>query len=225
VGKARERSEAAERRAQELEAQLQGRNTPQTPNQPSEAQVKTYIDQLQDKYEELLIDGEKEEARTIRQQLEQARDFLAEMKITRAAEATREGTLGTLKYETTLARIEADHPVLNPDSQEFDVEVATEVAEMAKAFMATGANSVQALTRAVKYVLPTKAAPATETAQNRAVEARRKVAAAAGRQPPNTAQSGKNSISPNGIDIRRVSQDAFAKIDDRTLSKLRGDEL
>lgn len=224
VGKARERAEAAERRAAELEAALQEaakQPSPPPANEPTEQQVRAYITELEDKYEELLVDGEREEAREIRKQLNAARDYLNDRRITQATRVVQDQTLGSIKYETTLAQIEAAYPELNPNDDAYDDNLTNEVADLARTFMAAGQSNIQALHRATQLLLGGR----QQQEQERATRRRVTIEPPAGLPgQPRTPMSGRTA-AVGGIKIESLSQDQFAKLDERTLSKARGDFL
>jgi hypothetical protein len=67
-------------------------------------------------------------------------------------------------------------------------------------------------------------------AEERARKAREKAAEANRRQPAGTSGVGLDSdkagkMSEMGIDVMRMSQDKFAKLDDETKARLRGDVI
>jgi len=228
VNKERERADAALERAAALEAQLQAAQRIQQP-QPAVnnelAEVAAYLDEQQAAYEQFLIDGMTTEARAARVEVERARDYLMNARISHMAEVTRNDTLTTLKYESTLANIEQAYPVLDPDGPAYDDKVANEVADLVDAFMAQGKNNVQALRQAVKYVMGAPAAqPATPAPTPREVEARKKAAAVLAAQPPNTALTGKTAATAP-LNFKGMTVEQFSKVDEETRAKARGDVL
>lgn len=230
VAKARQREEALNNKIAELQNQL-GTRTTQT--ELSKAQAK--IESLQDQYEELILDGKKDEARAVRRQVEALRDELIDYRTAAKSEAARKAAIDDLKYESTLANIESQHAALNPDSEQFDPDKTDEVAVLMEAFVARGFQRAAALSKAVQYVMgpaskQTSIDEAAAVAQRRATEARRKAAEANARQPASTKDIGLDSdkggtAAPGGIDVMRLTQDRFAKLDDETKAKLRGDEM
>lgn len=214
-------------RADALQAKIDALERPQTrqDNAPSMADIQAHLDTLQDQYEELLIDGLRDDARDVRKQMTQIQNYVQDQKLQQAAVHAREGTLGTIKYETALAQLESQYPEINPDGDGFDADVATEVAELAQAFIAAGHSNVQALQRATRYVLGGKTTAATDVPAARTTAARARNASAAQRQPANTALTGRTAADRTGIDVTRLNQKAFSKLDEQMKSKLRGDEL
>lgn len=221
VGAARSRAERAEEEAEELRAQLAERQAPAAKTDaPPLAEVANYITQLEDQYEDAVIDGEKEEAKAIREKLNQARDYMTQRRIDEATTTTRDQTLGSIKYETALAQIENAYPSLNPNDPAYDADTTAEVAELAKTFMKAGQSNIQALQRATQLLLRDPVATVPAKTARRVIEPPVGLPG----QPRSTAQSGRTA-APGGIRIENLSQDAFAKIDERTLSKARGDTL
>lgn len=219
VGRERSRADAAERELDRLRNEQQVRQD----NAPTRDQVLAYIDELESKYEDLLIEGERDDARKVRAQIRQANDYLSDMRIKQATSAIEEQTYSVQSYEKTLNQIEALYPQLQYGTDTFDMAAAEEIADLVKTFAASGQSTAQALVRATRYVLgePTRG----QAGQQRVEEARRRNAGAALRQPSSTARSGRGSAPASGIDINNLSQEAFNKIDEKTLSKLRGDDI
>lgn len=225
--KAKAKEEAYRQRIEELEAAMNGdKKTVEF------ADMRKEIAELQDKYEDLILDGKKNEARKVREQLEAARDRLVEMRTTQYSDAAKREAIDELKYDAALANFESQHPALNPEHEDFDEEVTNEVAMLMSAFVARGFTRHAALNKAVKYVVGN--APRTEDTdvlrKAREQEARRKAAKALEKTPPSMGKTGLDSdkaggSGKHGIDVMRLSQDKFAKLDEETKAALRGDEL
>lgn len=199
-------------------------------------EVREQITTLQDKYEDLILDGKKDEARAVRRQVEALRDELAEFQTTVKTDAARRGAIDELSYNAQLASIESTYEVLNPENPNFDADKTDEVSTLVEAFVKSGMKRTDALSKAVKYVLGAppqqRVADAASTlAAERARKAREKAAEANTKQPPNGSGVGNDSDKAGGgagiagIDIMRLSQEKFTKLDEDTLAKLRGDEV
>ena len=159
---------------------------------------KSEIEALQDKYEDLILDGKKDDARTVRRQIDAMRDELIDYQSSVKANSARVATLNELSYNAELARVEATYPALNPDNEAFNEEAINEVAFLVESFVKSGAKRSDALAKAAKYVLgaPTAKAAASGTAaatQKMAEDARKRAAVANGKQPPNAAKVGMDS--------------------------------
>lgn len=200
--------------------------------------MRTEIDKLQDKYEDLILDGKKDEARKVRRHVEALRDELSEYQTNTKSEAARKAAIDEMSYNAQLAGYEAKYPALNPEHEDFDEDKTDEVATLLNAFVKAGQKRADALAKAVKYVLGAPPAAgkggdegkAKELADQRAAEARKKAAEANKKQPPNGKDVGLDSDKAGGgkggdVDVLRLSQDKFAKLDEETKAKLRGDTV
>lgn len=196
-------------------------------------------------YAKLIADGEMEKAaakmREIRAMEREVNEKKADMRIA-AAEAR---AVEQVRYDALVDRMEEAYPQLNPQDDNFSKEKTAEVLEMKAAFQATGHTPSQALQRAIKYVMgaTTKAQKAaTEVtprvdadeaakakADARAAEQRKKNLDAAEKQPPDLKKVGQDSDKMGGNisakDVLKMSQEDFAKLDEKTLAKMRGDEI
>lgn len=235
TAKARAREQALQKQIEELNKKLTGSEV-----KTEVDKVKAKIDEMQDQYEDLVQDGKKEEARAIRKKIEVMREELAEFKLTTASERARAAAIDDLKYDAALANVEAKFPALNPDHDDFDEEKSEEVVVLLQAFIAKGFTRAVALQKSVRYVMgpeteaTTKGEDDKESAaalkKAKEAEARRRNAEADKKQPPNANKVGMNSDKAGGgdvkaIDVTRMSQAEFAKLDEKELAKLRGDVI
>lgn len=197
--------------------------------------MRSKVEELQDKYEDLILDGKKDEARKVRKQVDALREELIEYQTSVKSDAARKGAIEELSYNAQLANFESKYPALNPEHEAFSEEQTNEVATLLNAFVSSGTKRADALAKAVRYVLgspPEQKVPdaAKTLAEERARKAREKAAAADTKQPPSTSKVGLDSDKAGkegalGIDVMRMSQDKFAKLDEETKAKLRGDEI
>ena len=97
--------------------------------------MRTEIDKLQDKYEDLILDGKKDEARKVRRQVEELRDELSEYQTSTKSEAARKAAIDEMSYNAQLAGYEAKYPALNPEHEDFDEDKTDEVATLLTAFV------------------------------------------------------------------------------------------
>lgn len=234
LGKAKQREQAL---LDEIEKLKGGQHASATAKAVKD--MRTEIDKLQDKYEDLILDGKKDEARKVRRQVEELRDELSEYQTNTKSEAARKAAIDEMSYNAQLAGYEAKYPALNPEHEDFDEDKTDEVATLLNAFVKAGQKRADALAKAVKYVLGTPPAAgksgddgdkSKELADQRAAEARKKAAEANKKQPPNGKDVGLDSDKAGGgkggdVDVLRLSQDKFAKLDEETKAKLRGDTI
>lgn len=203
--------------------------------QKAVSDMRSKIEELQDKYEDLILDGKKDEARKIRKQVDAMREELVEYQTSVKSDAARKAAVDELSYNAQLAGFEAKYPALNPEHEDFDEDRTNEVATLLNAFVKSGTKRSDALAKAVRYVLGAppeqKVSDAAKAlAEERAKKAREKAAEADKKQPPSNAKVGLDSDKAGkggeqGIDVMRMSQDKFSKLDEETKARLRGDEL
>ena len=233
LGKAKQREQAL---LDEIEKLKGGQQASATAKVVKDMRAK--IDELQDKYEDLILDGKKDEARKVRRQVDELREDLTEYQTNTKSEAARKAAIDEMSYNAQLAGYEAKYPALNPEHEDFDEDKTDEVATLLNAFVKAGQKRADALAKAVKYVLGAPPAAgkgddgdkSKELADQRAAEARKKAAEANKKQPPDGKNVGLDSDKAGGgkggdVDVLRLSQDKFAKLDEETKAKLRGDTI
>lgn len=225
LGKAKQREQALLDEIEKLKGGQQASATAKAVRD-----MRDEIDKLQDKYEDLILDGKKEEARKVRRHVEALRNELSEYQTNTKSEAARKAAIDEMSYNAQLAGYEAKYPALNPEHEDFDEDKTDEVATLLNAFVKAGQKRADALAKAVKYVLGAPPAAGKELADQRAAEARKKAADANKKQPPDGKNVGLDSDKAGGgkggdVDVLRLSQDKFAKLDEETKAKLRGDTI
>lgn len=205
------------------------------------AQVR--LTELEKQLTKQITDGETEKASqtmaAIRELSEAISDYKADMKAQQATALAVE----QVRESMVIDRIEEAYPELNPRHEEYDEAKVAKVLKIRKGLMATGDSASAAMQEAVKLVmgdprtskerLATEVTPRVDKdkiAADRAAEAKKRNAEAAGKQPPSTARVGMDSDKLGGgalsaADVMKMSQDEFAKLDEKTLAKLRGDEF
>jgi hypothetical protein len=233
INKAKQREQTLLEEIERLKGGLQASVTVKAVNE-----MRAKIDELQDKYEDLILDGKKDEARKVRRQIDGLRDDLTEYQTNTKSEAARRAAIEEMSYNAQLAGYEAKYPALNPEHEDFDEDKTNEVATLLNAFVKAGMKRADALAKAVKYALGSPPAAgkgdggdkAKELAEQRAAEARKKAAEASKKQPPDGKNVGLDSDKAGGgkggdLDVLRLSQDKFAKLDEETKARLRGDVI
>lgn len=240
---------AAEQRFAEREAQL----VAQIEQQKKDANVETLekeIAKLDEQYDDAIADGEKAKAREIKVKMRDLERKLNRAEAVQASIQSKQAAVAEIRYDMAVSQVEMDYPMLNPDLEDtFDGEKAAEVMDMMDAFKLKGLPPDVALRRAVRYVMgppprlqekaevevpdPEKDGLRRKDAmkQERAAEGRRKAADAVTRQPPSTAKLGQDSDKmgesgkPSAAFVAKLSQEQFAKLDEETKARLRGDDL
>ena len=201
------------------------------------------LTELEKQLTKQIADGETEKASqtmaSIRELSEAISDYKADLK---ASQATAQA-VEQVRESMVIDRIEEAYPELNPRHDEYDEAKVAKVLKIRKGLMATGDSPSAAMQEAVKLVMgdpkTAKERTATEVtprvnkddiAGQRKAEAVKRNTEAANKQPPTTAKVGMDSDKLGGgalkpEDVMKMSQDEFAKLDEKTLAKLRGDEV
>lgn len=237
----RNREEAA-RREQALLQQIRelqsARGEQQQKNTLNE--MSTELEELQDKYEDLVLDGKRDEARAVRRQIGEMQNKISDFRAATFSKAARQEAIETLKYEAALAKAESEYPEINPDNADaFDEALTEEVADLTEALMKSQKlPRHDAFAKAARYVLGVPKKPEdvakqrqSEDAAKRTEDARRKAASAAARQAPDTSQAGKDADKggkSGSLDVMRMTQTQFkefAEKDEAALAAARGDTL
>lgn len=238
VGREREAREAAERRAAEAERKLQEGQAAQVRTDQIDA-IEADIANLEQKHADLLLDGNAKEAAAVMKEIRMAErriaraesDAIADQRVTRTIEAQ--------KFDTVVARIEADYPQFNPDSEKYDTDLVSLVlAKQASLVRAEGLSPSAAMDKAAKDVAgrflkaeeaksePDKNGLAGTQAADRKQEQVAKNLEASQRQPASMKDAGIDSDKAgktSSIDVNTMSADELAALPEATRQRLRGD--
>lgn len=216
-------------REKELLEQLEAFKSSQKKEQEQEdiSTKQVELDTLRDSYEEALIDGDRDEARKIRAQIVKMEQELINHTVTERSNQAREATKEDLRFDKALNEIESNFPHLNPDSDEFDADATTEVAQLMEGLMRSGVDRVTALQRAVKYVAgePKAADTASALRDKRREEAIDKSKSAAAKQPADLIGDDHDAAGKVAADVKRMSDKAFNSLSEEEMARLRGDIL
>lgn len=245
VGKERAAREAAERRAEALEKQL----SEQATNTQQSADIQALEDQataLYAKADEVLLDGDAKAAAELRNQARKIDKQVSAIEADARSRVTSSNVLEADRLESAIARLEADHPVLNPKSEMFDKSLVTYVlAEQQLLVKTEGYSPSAAMALAAQNVLgrfnpaaseagdgeeaDEKAKGLSKAAEERKTAQVRKNLSAAKAQPSNmkdvgldSDKAGQNTGLP---DVTKLSQEEFNALPEKTRARLRGDEL
>ena len=217
-----ERRKAAERRLAEIEKKNQADG--------GEAKIDFDFDAKEDEYMDAVLDGDKDKARSIRQEIRQAETQLYQQQMQQASTSTREATKAELELKSTVERLQAEYPVFDGNSDRYDQNLTEEALDLFEGFKSRGYDPATAMRRAVRYVVRANGledaadeadeVPAEKPTQHKAKpeEGKRKVKRAA-KQPP---QPSPRDVS-DSADVMNMTEDEFDKLSDQELAKLRGD--
>ncbi|HYF28593.1 MAG TPA: hypothetical protein VD931_22830 [Baekduia sp.] len=237
VNKERTAREAAEKKAAEAEAALKAKDVG-----VDLAKLNTEIEELEEKLDQAIADNNAAEKKVLRRELREKQMTLARAEATQLSMQATAMAVERVRYDSLVERLEAAHPVMNPDHDDYDQEVVDQIMELKGAYEATGLSSSEALKKAVKFAVP--AAPAKKEepkddedespeakAKAAEAEAKRKEEAVraaqdAKRRQPGAAEKGRSSDSKGGGfegNVAKMTDEEFEKLDPKELKRLRGD--
>ena len=239
VGKEREAREAAERRAAEAERKLQEGQAAQVRTDQIDA-IEADIANLEQKHADLLLDGNAKEAAAVMKEIRMAERRIARAESDAIADQRVTRTLETQKFDTVVARIEADYPEFNPDSDKYDTDlVGLVLAKQGNLIRSEGMTPSAAMEKAAKDVagrflkageaetkVEEKKGLASTQAADRKQEQVAKNLEASQRQPASMKDAGIDSDKAgktSSIDVSTMSADELAALPEATRQRLRGD--
>lgn len=244
LAKEREAREAAEKKL----AQYQGGERLAVINEDIK-QAEDKVIALDKEYTKLITDGEHAKAAEKMQEIRRLERDIADKKSDLKAAAASSQAVEKMRYDITVERLEAAYPVLNPEHDDHDPDTAQDVLDLAQTYRRRGHTPAEAIQKAAKKLLGTetkkqddatsvKARVDKEEAEEKAAkekEAERKKKQveknleAGKQQPPDTSKVGADSDKAGGSlsakDVMKMSQDDFNKLDEATLSRMRGDVI
>ena len=237
VGKEREAREAAERRAAELEARLQKQEAAKGQAQARSEQlaaIDAQVAQMEEKYQELLLDGNTKEAAALMREIRMAERQVAKMEAQEESAAVVSQELERQRFGVAVARLEADYPVLNPQSDAYDNDLVQMVLlvhnDMVRQGVAPSEALVTATSRVMARVQP-QAAPKQEPGLGaakpdaRQQQAVTKALEAQRQQPASMKEVGFDSDTrgEKGLpDVTKMSADEFDALPQATKDRLMG---
>jgi len=225
-----ERMKSAEKKLQEFEttqkAELEG------------AENTFDYDAKETEYMEAVIDGRLDDANAIRNDIRSAETAAFDSKLAAARDSaiqdSSSATQENIRFTDAVAQLESQYDVINPNHDDFSVDVANEVVALRDAYQATGLTATTALRKAVRIVALDEGLTAngdptvevTDAIPDKKVQTPQEIEkniAAAASQP---GQMENGSPAAEGkIDIMNISDADFANLSQADLKALRGDSL
>lgn len=233
LDKEREARTAAEQRAAELERRLQEQAKQAEASQNSE-QMEARIEELEAKYQELLLDGNIKESSAVMKQIRHMERQIATAEAEQRAATRTAQTLEAERLEASIARLEADHPELNAESESYDADLVALVITKQRQLIADGMSPSKAMEKAgqevaKRFLTPQQAAESlkglAKANEGRQKQAVAKALATQNAQPASMKEVGFDSDSrgDNGLpDVSKMSADEFAALPKATQDRLMG---
>lgn len=196
---------------------------------------------LEKEYSKLLTDGEVDKASDLMAKIRKLERDMADAKSDMKIQAAVSIATENARYNLALERVESAFPQLNPDHDDFNESLMSDVADLKVTYQRRGMTATEALQKAVKTLVrpaTAKQEDATEikpkvdpkvVAAERKKAAVQKVVATAAAQPPNLKDVGMDSDKAGGSisakDVIKMSYKDFSALPEETLAKMRGDML
>lgn len=204
---------------------------PQADALPTVEELRTEFSNKRKEWQDAIFDNDKEKAATLLGEMDSLEIAVDDARQAESESTTRALSADDIRYDSLLADLLKDNPVIKKGTEEFNQEVVTEMFDMREAFIARGYSQTDALEKAAKYVLEpvvdTKVAD--DVTDTRKADSKRNLADALSRQPADVADVGSpaDAINNNkfGIDVTRLKPDQFDKLPDDVKEALRGDKL
>lgn len=238
VTKERNRTEAAERRALELEAQIK-----QLAHAEDAGKLDEEIAALSAEAESARMDGDKDKVIAISEQIRRKERQLSMAENSRMSEATKEQVREEMRMDMTIEKLEALHPMLDAKNEEqFDQDVVDLVLATQRDLIAREhLKPSVALERATEKVMlkvmkPHSDGVAPEKGGLKDAEGKKddrkqaqvkKNLETASKQPASTKEAGADSDahgqSKEDADASMMTYEEFAAMPEATKAKMRGD--
>lgn len=230
-------------RREELEAQLQQSRAGQEVVKVNDSleKIEDTLVSMEEEYNDLLAEGDTKGAAALMTQIRRKNAELNALAAQHRDAEVMARAVEKVRYDEALDRIEEAFPELDPDADEYDPETFQDVVDLMQAGRARGLSPTKALQRAVQRVMGVdtaaqkRAVTATPRVNEDNVASRRRGDAvkrnidAARRTPPATHRVGAGNDAAGGAltakAVLQMSEDEFAKLNEKDLARLRGDAL
>ena len=208
-------------------------------NEKAEEAPEAYdFDAKEVEYQNMVLDGETEKAVALRREIRKAERDTLEYEMRQEMSQTVNQDRQMTALQQAANAMEDAYPVFNRDSDDYNEDITNEVVELRDAFIIKGYEAVDALSKAVKYVvkdhdldqaqesapsLAGKAQKSDELAKKRAQVNKKLKAADA--QPPELPGESSAHHGERALDLSTMTEEEFAALPEATLKRLRGDIL
>ena len=208
-------------------------------NEKAEEAPESYdFDAKEVEYQNMVLDGETDKAVALRREIRKAEREQLEYEMRQEMSQTVNQDRQMTALQQAANAMEDAYPVFDRNSDDFNEDMTNEVVELRDAFMMKGYEAVDALSKAVKYVvkdhdldqaqesapsLAGKAQKSDELAKKRAQVSKKLRAAEA--QPPELPGESSSNHGEKGLDLSTMTEEEFDALPEATLRRLRGDIL
>ncbi len=200
-------------------------------------QLDAKIAELGDKYDDHMMEGEKEKAKATRAELRKMETARQQMVSHAYSVQAQLAAIEQYRYDNALDALEQQYPVLNEQADDYEPDKTQEVADlMAYLQQSKGLSKADALRKAATTLLGPPPESKKEPEGNalkaqRTEEARKKALKTVNAQPADISKVGLDSDKLGGggkitgKDLLKMDHDKFVTVDEETLKSLRGDDF
>lgn len=236
----RQRDEERERvkwLEEQLEVLIKGKQAPEDEEEEEEVeeQPEYNFDDAEEKYLELILEGEVKQAAALRKEINNARDELYQYQINTVRRAAKEdavtetsNSLDEARFNTLLTNYTEEYDFLDDTSDAYNEKAVILANKLIASYMAEGNSKSYALKAAVEDVVPLfekkKEEPKPKTT-DRVKTARKKAARASKAQPPSSKSTNRPTRSLKAADIGKMTERQYDQLTAKEKAKLRGDIL
>ena len=222
VAKERAKTEVERARAAELESMLTTQNVSVDVTE-AQKQIKEFVKQRNG----FLAEGELDKAGEVDAKIFAYQEAIADRKAEVKAFQAKESAKEEFKYDQVVARLEIDHPELDPDNEDYNEEAVIELRSLMRGYQQEMRLSPsKALEKAALRVFGKAQVAGNGDGGRRKAEAVERNIAAAKQQPPKLDAGLDHDKKGGGLDAKTIMNlpyEEFSKLDEATLSRIRGD--
>lgn len=232
VNKERERAAASERRAKELEQQLQAIN-----KNADTSKLEAEIQDMEKEYASAMLDGSTEKAAQLMTQIRLKERTIAMAQSESLSAQARTQAAEEIRMETAISNLEDSYDVMNPNHESYDQDVVDMVLGQQQLLisrdrLSPSAALVKAASTVMSKMMPQSRQDEPRAAKGlgaaKARETKAKAVDAALKTPPDLRDVGVDSDKlgmTKGNDTLPTTLDDLKAIPEATLKRMRGDML
>jgi len=202
----------------------------------AEAPEEYDFDAKEVEYQNMVLDGETDKAVGLRREIRKAERATLEFEMRAEMNQTVSQDRQMNALQQAANAMEEAYPVFSRDSEDYSEDMTNEVVELRDAFILKGYEAVDALSKAVRYVVkdngldevdqdaPSLAGTAKKTDElaKKRTQISKKLKAAES-QPPELPGESSSTHGEKTLDLSSMTEEEFDALPEATLKRLRGD--
>lgn len=214
-----------------LKAELQTKNAAvkTEPKDDKDKPKEFDFDSAEDRYQDAVLEGDKEKARAIRAEIRAAEQAQVEERVAAKYGATNQRDRTNEALLKATADIEREFPILNSEADDYNEEIANEMIDLYTGLVASGKDPLDAIAKALEVTVKMHDLVGDEKVVDKTTPAKdlKKKLDASRQQPPaaKRSETPKKQVDPDAIDVTALSDDEWDALPEAVKAKLRGDEV